>query len=104
MVIISTGRGGYGGRGGSSYSWTETHYSYTDSRGYAHYTTTSHFNPGMSRKACLIQNLLSYSIHFFFILGGSSGPSGSPGRRPTHPLYNGISGIDGIFRFLIEDR
>lgn len=55
-------------------------------------------------KRCLIQNLLSYSIHFFFILGGFSGPSGSPGRRPTHPLYNGISGIDGNFRFLIKDR
>ncbi|CAB4376229.1 unnamed protein product [Rhizophagus irregularis] len=73
------GRGGYGGRGGSSYSWTETH-SYTDSRGYTQYNTTYHFNPG-----------------------GFSGPSGSPGRSPTIPLYNGISGIDGNFRFLIED-
>jgi len=95
MVIISTGRGGYGGRGGSGYHWAVTHSS-TD--------TTSHYNPGTSRKACLIQNLLSYSIHFFFILGGISGPSGSPGRRPTDPLYDGISGIDGNFRFLIEDR
>jgi len=55
-------------------------------------------------QACLIQHLLSYSTHFFFILGGYTGPSGSPGRGPTYPLYNGISGKNGNFRFLIEDR
>lgn len=103
MVIISTGRGGYGGRGGSSYSWTETH-SYTDSRGYTQYNTTYHFNPGTSSQSVLDSELAVIFNSFLFILGGFSGPSGSPGRSPTIPLYNGISGIDGNFRFLIEDR
>ncbi|CAG8665533.1 12415_t:CDS:10, partial [Gigaspora rosea] len=70
------GKGGPGGRGGSSYSWSETHHDSNGNRITRYYT-----NPG-----------------------GSSGPWGSDGLRPTFTLFNGISGVNGIFRFLIKNR
>ncbi|CAG8560064.1 29581_t:CDS:10 [Gigaspora margarita] len=69
------GKGGPGGRGGSSYSWSETHHDRNGNRITRYYT-----NPG-----------------------GSSGPWGSDGQRPTFTLFNGIAGINGIFRFLIKN-
>ncbi|CAG8563514.1 4005_t:CDS:10 [Ambispora gerdemannii] len=73
------GCGGPGGIGGSSYSWTETSYSY-DSQGNQVAYTTTYCNPG-----------------------GMSGFSGNSGRKPTHLLYDGRTGDNGNLRFLIKD-
>ncbi|KAF0497155.1 hypothetical protein F8M41_020779 [Gigaspora margarita] len=69
------GYGGPGGFGGSSYSWSETYYNSNGQSSTYYYT-----NPG-----------------------GFPGPPGIDGLRPTVPLYNGTSGTNGIFRFMIKD-
>ncbi|RHZ55702.1 hypothetical protein Glove_411g12 [Diversispora epigaea] len=77
--IISTGSGGPGGKGGKSYTWTETKY---------------------------IRNYEGNSVPQYvthYKSGGSDGPPGSSGHKPTHLLYDGRTGDNGSFRFLIRD-
>ena len=57
------------------------------------------------RVSCVLYLALAIiSNSIFFVLGGLPGPSGSRGSSPTQPLYDGLSGKNGNFRFLIEDR
>jgi hypothetical protein len=72
------GTGARGGRGGSSYSWTETE-SYTDSQGNSQTRSTTHYNSG-----------------------GSDGLSGRYGAAGSGPLYHGRPGDDGAALWVVR--
>ena len=102
ITIKSTGRGGPGGKGGSGCSWTGTTY-VRNWEGQSVPRTVTHYEPGKFFKVASI--LLFQHIDLIsLILGGTDGPSGSSGRRPTHLLYDGMPGDSGKFQFLIRDR